>query len=222
MAERDAEARASEPGGAPESPGDSTSRAEQSDLLAQLETARAEAEQYKNLLQRVQADFVNYKRRVDAEQENRAEAIRAETIRAFLPLVDDFQRALAHLPSEVSKEGWAQGFALIDRNLAAAFERLGLQRLGSEGEEFNPNLHEAVAYEEHPTCPEGHIGTLVRPGYQLGDRVIRPAQVTVARAASADDQATEPGWPKHQARRAHGNGGVDQGDLQKPRNIERA
>jgi molecular chaperone GrpE len=221
MAERDAEARTSEPGGAPESPGDSTSAGEQTDLLAQLETAQAESEEYKKLLQRVQADFVNYKRRVDAERETRAEAVRAETILAFLPLVDDFQRALAHLPSEVSKEGWAQGFTLIDRNLAAAFERLGLRRVGAVGEEFDPNVHEAVVYEEHPTQAEGHVASVVRPGYQLGERVIRPAQVSVARA-SARDQAQGRTWPKHQAHHAAANGGVDQGDLQKPRNIERA
>jgi len=199
-----------------------------------LETARSEteqqrdtAEQYLNLLQRVQADFVNYKRRVEGERETQAAATRADTIRAFLPIVDDLQRALEHVPAQVAGESWVDGFRLIERNLATALERLGVRRMGAEGDVFDPNLHEAVAYEEHPTQPEGHVATVVRPGYQLGERVVRPAQVSVARAASVPSRAEESetsrsGWPRHQPRPGHGNGGVDRSDFQHPRNIERA
>ena len=227
MAEREAEAHASEPGSAPESPGNPNSAAQQEDLQAQLDTARSEAErqrdeaqEYKHLAQRVQADFLNYKRRIESEHETRGEAVRAETILAFLPLVDDFQRAMAHLPREVTQESWAQGFALIERNLESAFERLGLRRIGEVGEEFDPNVHEAVAYEEHPTLREGLVASVIRHGYQLGDRVIRPAQVTVSRPPAGREEHRN--WPRHRAARAYANGGADQGDLQKPRNIERA
>src|SRR5438552_799605 len=89
-------------------------------LRAMLETARSEteqqrdtAEQYLNLLQRVQADFVNYKRRVEGERETQAAATRADTIRAFLPIVDDLQRALEHAPAQVAGESWVDGFRLI-------------------------------------------------------------------------------------------------------------
>lgn len=227
MAEREAEAHASEPGSAPGSPGKSNPAAHQEDLQAQLDSARTEAErrrdeaqEYKQLAQRVQADFLNYKRRIESESEARGEAVRAETILAFLPLVDDFQRAMEHLPPGVAREGWAQGFALIGRNLETAFERLGLRRFGEVGEEFDPNVHEAVAYEEKPSMREGLVASVIRHGYQLGDRVIRPAQVTVSRPPTEREEHRS--WPRHRATRAYGNGGADQGDLHKPRNIERA
>ena len=226
MAEREQEARASEPeqARAPDEAADEDARslrARLAEALDQADQQRGEAEQYKGLAQRVQADFVNYKRRVEGERQAQADAVRAETILAFLPIVDDLERALAHVPTEVAEESWVEGFRLIERKLAALMERLGLQRLGAEGEPFDPNLHEAVAYEEHPTHPEGHIAAVMRPGYQLGERVIRPAQVSVARAGQQANVPSE-AWPRHQARRGNGNGGVGDADLHQPRSIDRA
>lgn len=211
-------------------PGEPAARGDANDQSARalLDAARTEADQqrataeeYRTMLQRVQADFVNYKRRVEAERESRADALRAETLLALLPVVDDLERALAHVPATADAPSWAQGFGLIDRNLAAVFERLGVRRVGSPGDLFDPNLHEAVTYEEDPTQPEGHVAAVIRPGYQLGELVVRPAQVSVARAA----EGAEPGgdrWSKHQARGGHGNGGVGPADLHRPRDIERA
>src|SRR5712691_3404902 len=146
MAEREPEVRASDPSAAAE-PVASGDGSEPVTLQALLEAARADAEQqssaaqeFKTLLQRVQADFVNYKRRMEAERETRADAARAETIAIFLPVVDDFERALEHVP-ESSPDSWIQGFKLIDRNLAAVFERLGLTRVGEVGELFDPKIH---------------------------------------------------------------------------------
>ena len=226
MAEREQEAHASEPeqARAPDEAGDEdvrSLRARLADALGQADQQRGEAEQYKGLAQRVQADFVNYKRRVEGERQGQADAVRAETILAFLPIVDDLERALAHVPADVVEESWVEGFRLIERKLAAIMERLGLQRVGAEGEPFDPNLHEAVAYDEHPTHPEGHIAAVMRPGYQLGERVVRPAQVSVARAGQQANVPSE-SWPHHQARQAYGNGGVGDADLHQPRNIDRA
>lgn len=228
MAEKEHEAKASDQ----QSAGSSdavTTPSDEPNLRAMLDEARTEADQQRtaaeehlNLLQRVQADFLNYKRRVEAEREAQAEAVRAETIRAFLPVVDDLERALSHIPPEVARQSWIEGFNLIERGLAALLERLGVRRIGAEGEEFNPNLHEAVAYEEHPTQPEGHIAAVMRPGYQLGERVVRPAQVSVARETVGRDQHAAGTWPRHKGRRAHGNGGVEPSDFHQPRNIERA
>jgi molecular chaperone GrpE len=225
MGELEREAMAPEQEAAKESP-PSTEEADTQRLRALIDQARTEADQqrsaadeYLNMLQRVQADFVNYKRRVEAERESQAEAVRAETIRSFLPIVDDLERALAHVPPEAARDGWAQGFGLIERNLATVLERLGVRRVGTEGEAFDPNVHEAVAYEEHPAQPEGHVAAVMRPGYQLGERVVRPAQVSVARAPAEQETSK---WPRHKGRRVHGNGGVGPADLQQPRGIERA
>lgn len=223
MADRDSETPHSEQ---PTAAGSAaTDGPSQGSLQDQLEAARAESElrgkaasEFKGLLQRVQADFVNYKRRTDAEREQRAEAVRAETILAFLPVVDDLERALGHLPADVAQESWAQGFRLIERNVNAVFERLGVKPLGAEGEAFDPNVHEAVAYVEHPKHPEGHVTAVARKGYQLGERVIRPAQVAVARPGEGQGGH----WPPHQAPRAGINGGAAPDDVQRPRTIDRS
>jgi len=226
MAEHERKARASEqePAGDPQATANEADLDQLRALLEETQTLvdqqRQTADEYLNMLQRVQADFLNYKRRVEAEQEARADAARAEVIRAFLPIVDDLERALDHVPSEVAEQSWAEGFGLIRRNLASAFERLGVQRVGAEGDVFDPNLHEAVAYEEHQSQPEGHVATVLRPGYQLGDRIVRAAQVSVARSPA--QQPADEAWSTHQPRGGHGNGGVDRSDLGKPRHIERA
>lgn len=232
MAEREEEARVSESEreersaeAAVDQPSGSAGEESADALRAMLEAARSEADGYLNLAQRVQADFVNYKRRVEAEREAQAEAIRAETLRSFLPVVDDLERALRHVPAEAAEQSWVEGFRLIERNLAAVLARLGVQRLGSEGEPFDPNIHEAVAYEVDPRHPEGHVATVLRPGYQLGSRVVRPAQVVVARAAEpAGEHVTDEGmsaWPHHQAPGGTANGGGDRADLHEPRHIQR-
>ena len=138
MAEREQEERVSNQqsaGGADAA----TTPADEPNLRAMLDEARREADQQRgtaeehlHLLQRVQADFVNYKRRVEAEREAQAEAVRAETIRAFLPIVDDLERALAHVPPEAAGESWVEGFRLIERGLGALLERLGVRRIGAE------------------------------------------------------------------------------------------
>jgi molecular chaperone GrpE len=196
------------------------------DLQARLQTAlneveqlRRSAEEYKSLAQRVQADFLNYKRRVESERQAQGEAVRAETIRFFLPVVDDLERALGQLPADAAGQSWVEGLSLIGRNLAASFERLGLERLGAEGEPFDPTQHEAVSYEVHPSHPEGHIATVYRPGYRLGERVVRPAQVVVARSPQTE-HAGAPELVQHQTGPTHSNGGVRPADAGHPRNIE--
>ena len=222
MAEHDREQQRStnEPAREPEA----AAELDRETLWAMVQGARAErdqlqtaADEMRGLAQRVQADFVNYKRRVEAEQGQRADAVRAETLQPFLTIADDLERALAHLPPESAGESWAEGFTLIQRNLAAAFERLGVTRVGEVGEPFDPTLHEAVAYEENREQPEGHIATVVRPGYRLGERVIRPAQVVVARAPKGVRI-----WPPHRMAQPYRNGDADPRDLEQPKGIDRA
>jgi len=224
MAEHDAEPTASErdPLDASAAVGPVTTETLQAQLDeagAEADRQRAAAELYRDMLQRSQADYLNYKRRVEAEREGRAVAVRAETTLAFLPIVDDLERALAHLPPEVKGQGWAQGLDLIERNLASLSERLGLQRIGAVGDEFDPRIHEAVSYEDSTSQPEGHVTSVMRSGYLLGERVVRPAQVAVARAPT---ELSGPKWPEHQSGRLHANGGADPADLHRPRGIERS
>jgi molecular chaperone GrpE len=152
-------------------------------LAAEREQAaeqRGKADSYLDLLQRTQADFLNYKRRSERERSDDAQAARAELLVQLLPVLDDLERALGQMPEELREHPWATGLPLVARQVRLALARAGLAPLGAPGEEFDPHLHEAVAYEPHAGYNEGQIATVIRPGYRLGERVIRPAQVTVA------------------------------------------
>lgn len=165
-----------------------TESAEPTDL-AQLRTALAEAtqksEEYLRLLQRVQADFLNYRRRVEQEREDMLQAARAEAVLALLPVLDDLERALEAIPDEIAAHPWVEGIRLIHRNFLAVLERLGVTRIEALGRPFDPWEQEAVASEERADLPEGTVVGVVRHGYKLNGRVIRPALVRVARAPAA-------------------------------------
>jgi molecular chaperone GrpE len=166
---------------------------------AQLEEARSEAEEHKrradiylDLAQRTQADFQNYKRRMEQERERLVKDANSDLLRRVLPVLDDLERALAHVPGELADDSWAHGVQLIDQKLNAVLEQEGLRRIGAEGEPFDPHVHEAVAYEEHPEYGEGQVAGVYRPGYQLHERVLRPAQVAVARARATHAESDGP------------------------------
>ena len=176
--------------------------AEPATLQAQLDEARNLADEerrkagtYLDLAQRAQAEFQNYKRRVEQERDRLVKDANADLLRQILPVLDDLERALAHVPDELAEDGWAQGVRMIGQKLSGILENRGLKRIGVEGEPFDPYVHEAVAYEEHPEYEEGQVAGVFRPGYQLHERVLRPAQVVVARApavGSAEQQASQP------------------------------
>jgi len=147
----------------------------------QAAEARTKADSYLDLAQRTQADFVNYKRRAERERADEAQAARAELLVQLLPTLDDLERALSQVPEDLPQHSWLEGMPLIARRLRLALAKEGLAPIGAPGEPFDPRLHEAVAYEPRPGYEEGQIATVVRPGYRLGERIIRPAQVTVAR-----------------------------------------
>lgn len=147
-----------------------------------LSAERQKAEEYLDLLRRTQADFVNYRRRVSQEQVETRLAAQSELLSRLLPILDDFGRALGATPPELAKHPWVQGLFLIARRLTTVLDQLGVQQLGTPGELFDPHWHEAITTEERADVPEGTILQVIQPGYALGDRVIRPAQVIVASA----------------------------------------
>lgn len=158
---------------------------------AQLEQAQNEAEDnrrkaeaYLDLAQRAQADFVNYKRRTTQELEQKIRDANGALLTQLLPVIDDLQRALASIPADLAEHPWPQGVGLISQKLEGILQRQGLEQIGGEGDRFDPHIHEAVAYEEHPVYDEGQVASVYRVGYRLNDRVLRPAQVVVARGSS--------------------------------------
>ncbi len=140
------------------------------------------AEEYLDLLRRTQADFINYRRRAAQEQAEGRAAAQSALIEQLLPALDDLGRALGSAPPDLAGHPWVQGILLVARQLMVTLEQLGVQQIGRPGERFDPRWHEALMVESHPDVPTGTVVKVVRPGYVMGERVIRPAQVVVASA----------------------------------------
>lgn len=146
--------------------------------------------EYLDLLQRLQADFTNYKRRMEREREQETKSASKDLILRLLPILDDFGRALESVPGEMAEDDWVKGMAIIERKLMATLEGEGLERLDAEGKEFDPWEHEAVLCQESSDHDEGKIKAVLRDGYKLHGRVIRPAQVIVSkRSEQGESQA---------------------------------
>lgn len=146
--------------------------------------AEAEAKAAENLdgWQRARAEFQNYKRRMEAQLSESRQQAASNVLSRFFPVLDDFELALENLPADGDGAQWAAGIQLVHRKLLGLLEAEGVTPIVTEpGESFDPNYHEALTQEEHDEYEEGAIIDVVRRGYQLGDRVLRPAQVRVAR-----------------------------------------
>jgi molecular chaperone GrpE len=131
-------------------------------------------------LQRERADFLNYKRRIDRDRIEDRERARQDLLRQLLPAIDDLDRALAHMPPELRDNAWAQGVLLSRERFLDTLRQLGVERIGRQGERFDPAVHEAVVYQPEPDAREQLVQSVVRPGYRLGPQLLRPAQVIVA------------------------------------------
>jgi molecular chaperone GrpE len=132
-------------------------------------------------LQRVQADFANYRKRALRDQESVGERAKAGVVIQLLPVLDDLERARGHGDLEASP------LKAVADKLAGVLTGLGLAGFGAEGEDFDPSLHEAVQHEGDGSHPV--IGHVMRRGYRLGDQVLRHALVGVVDAVPADQNA---------------------------------
>lgn len=128
-------------------------------------------------LQRIQAEFINYKNRVEAEKAALSEFSKAQTIKDLLPVIDDLERALAHLPEELADNKWAQGTQKVHDRLVKQLEKLGVTKLKALNQSFNPELHEAVQVEGDGD--QQVVSEVLQDGYMFGDQVIRHAVVKV-------------------------------------------
>ena len=153
-------------------------------LQRELETAQSKAAEYLDGWQRSQAEFQNYKRRVERERTEMMQGMTGKVIARYLDIVDDFDRAMKGRPTEADDPEWAkwaEGIQLIYRKFQNVLDAEGVSRIEAEGQDFDPNLHEAVVHEESDGHKSGQIIEVLRHGYKLGDRVIRPALVKVAK-----------------------------------------
>ena len=160
-------------------------------MPVQEQTTEKEKE-YIELLQRMQADFINYKRRVEAEREEQAKFAKADLILKLLPLLDDFRRMRETMPQAVAGSDWAQGIKLIERKLSTLLEKDGISRIEAEAKDFDPREHDAVSYEESDEYEEGKVKAVITDGYKLNGRVLRPAQVAVSKGRTRKSEDAIP------------------------------
>jgi len=150
-------------------------------LQNELENQRLKAGEYFDGWQRERADFSNYKKRIERDQAQMSSSITGSVIKKYLVILDDLERALKARPREGEGAAWAEGIELICRKLQGILEAEGIQRIQAENEFFDPSRHEAILQEENPEHESGTVIEVLQQGYTLGDRVLRPAQVKVAR-----------------------------------------
>jgi molecular chaperone GrpE len=149
------------------------------ELQRSLDEAREQGEEHLRAWQRAAADYANYKRRVEEERETVAQFANAMLISKLLGVLDDFDRALEHVPDDVH-EGWVDGIRLVERKLRGVLEGEGVTPIEAQGQPFDPNVHEAVVHEETTDYPDNTVIGELQRGYRLRDRVLRPALVRVA------------------------------------------
>jgi molecular chaperone GrpE len=137
-------------------------------LLKQLEERTAD-------LQRVHAEYANYRKRVERDRDEVRRAAQASVVEQLLPVLDDFGRAAEH--------GELVGsFKTVADNFLATLVRVGLKPFGTAGDEFDPQVHEALTVVEDPTATTPTVATVYQAGYLFGEKVLRPARVVVAQA----------------------------------------
>ena len=143
------------------------------------------------VLRRVQADFANYKRRADEDRQELQRHANSRLILKLLPVIDEFVLAIQHASKDGPEPSWLEGITLIQRKLNGLLESEKVVKIEALGREFDPFEHEAMAYQESPDHPEGCVMSVVREGYRLDERVLRPALVVLAKSPERDTTSSD-------------------------------
>lgn len=147
-----------------------------------LAALRVEHAALQDRLLRTAAEFDNYRKRIERERREFTEFAAAEVLRDLLPIVDDLERAL-QAPHAGDVDAYRQGVELVHRQMLELLRRRGVTPMDAVGTSFDPNVHEAVMHEESDAHQEGEVMAELRRGYMLGERLLRPAMVKVAKAS---------------------------------------
>ncbi|RME98062.1 MAG: nucleotide exchange factor GrpE [Chloroflexi bacterium] len=151
------------------------------DLETQLAEARQEAARNLENWQRAAAELANFKRRQEEQMKLQRDRIKSDVLQGVISALDDLDLAFQNLPEELDGQlvGWVEGFRLVQRKLHKILDEQNVMPISTDGK-FDPNFHEAVSYEPHNDHDTDDIIAELRKGYQIGNRVIRPALVRVA------------------------------------------
>ena len=149
-------------------------------LHSALDEVTAKAEEYLDGWQRSRAEFANYKKRILKENTEIRQVARGEVIKLYLDILDDLERALLERPDKGDGKTWMDGIEIIVQKLKSRLEAEGVKPMNPLGEDFDPNLHEALMKEESEDYESGKVIDVMQEGYWIGDKVLRPALVRVA------------------------------------------
>ena len=149
-------------------------------LADEIVELRKERDALHDRLLRQAAEFDNYRKRVDRERKDASQYAAIEFIQELLPIIDDFERALQ--TDAPGAESYRQGLEIIHRALMEMLRKRGITAIDAAGTDFDPQVHQAVSYEAQPGRRDGEVIEEFRRGYRLGDRLVRPAMVKVAKA----------------------------------------
>jgi molecular chaperone GrpE len=166
------------------------------DDIAELRRQLAAAEQRATDLQdrwhRAAADLSNLRKRTEQDKSEVEKFASMMLVADLLPVLDNFERALATIPGNLAMLTWIQGVMLIERHMRAILEHQGLAPIEAEGQPFNPHLHEAIGERETDSVPPGHVAQVYQKGYTMHGRVIRPSLVELAKSAPPASSDGEP------------------------------
>jgi molecular chaperone GrpE len=165
----------------PQANGEAPNPANGVNMMAEMIEAQNKSKEYLEALQRERAEFANYRRRVDRERDEVYQTATLDTLKKLLPVVDDFDRAMATVPAEKAGEDLAKGVSLIHRKMLSLLETAGVKVINPVGEAFDPKFHEGLGQDDSDTVTSGHVTVVLQKGYIYGEKVIRPALVRIAR-----------------------------------------
>ena len=158
------------------------SQAKFDELKAALEEETKKAQENLESWQRERADFSNYKKRIERDQELSKKRYKADVLEKFLPVLDDLVLAYQHRPEEGEAASWAEGIELIIRKFNSLLENEGLTKIDVKaGDKLDPNIHLAVSSEDSDEFGSDEIIEVLQNGYRMGEKIVRPAMVRVAR-----------------------------------------
>ena len=149
--------------------------------LEEIDDLKKKTDEFSDGWQRERAEFANYRKRIERDRETERQNSKIDIIKKYLAVHDDFERAMKNLPPDSVQAAWSDGLKLINQKLKNLLEGEGIATIPVENVAFDPVLHEAISHEENPDFESGQIIEVVQKGYTIGDRVIRPALVRVAK-----------------------------------------
>ena len=167
-------------------------------LRKHLEEARAKEAEYLDGWQRARAELANARKRFQREQQGAYANAKCDVLVRLLPIIDDFERALAELPDDLSDHSWVEGIKLVQQKAQGLLAQESVEPIDTAGQEFDPLWHQAVTHEPSDQVPAGEVIAEMQRGYRIGERVLRPSMVRVSSGPPPEPELDEKPSPEEQ------------------------